>query len=71
MLGIFVPLPGVLLAFVVPDWGYVVYEFPPFLCSPQNQNLWYYSANLPLNIVIAIGVILFVLMFRKLNKVKK
>ena len=70
ILGIFIPLPGVLLALSVPDWGYVVNEFPPFLCSPQNQNLWYYSATLPLNILIAIGVSLFVLMFWKLHKVR-
>ena len=70
ILGIFIPLPGVLLALSVPDWGYVVNEFPPFLCSPQNLNLWYYSANFPVNILIAIGVSLFVVMFWKLHKVR-
>ena len=68
-LGIFIPIPGVLLALLVPGWGYVVHEFPPFSCSTQNLNLWYYSANLPLNILVAIGVSLFVLMFWKLHKV--
>ena len=70
ILGFFIPIPGVLLALLVPDWGYVVYEFPPFLCSSQNQNLLYYSSNLPINILIAIGVSLFVLMFWKLHKVR-
>ena len=70
MLGIFIPIPGVLLALSLPDWGYVVHQFPPFLCTPQNQMFWYYSAILPLNILIAIGVSLFVLMLWKLHKVR-
>ena len=70
-LGIFIPIPGVLLALSIPDWGYAVHGFPPFLCSPKNLNLWYYSGNLPLNILLAIGVTLFVLMFWKLHKVRE
>ena len=70
ILGIFVPIPGVLLALSVPHWGYVVYEFPPFLCIPQNQKFWYYSAKLPINILLPIGVSLFVIMFWKLHKVR-
>ena len=69
ILGIFIPLPGVLLAFFVPDWGYVVNQFPPLLCSTQNLNLTYYSLTLPLNVLLAIGTSLFVLMFWKLHKV--
>ena len=65
----FIPIPGVMLALLVPDWSYVVNNFPQFLCSLQNQNLSYYSSNLLINILIGIGVLLFVLKFWKLHKV--
>ena len=70
ILGIFIPIPGVLLALLVPDWGYVVNEFPPFLCFSQNLYLSYYLVNFPLNILSAVGVFLHVLMFWKLHKVR-
>ena len=62
-------MPGVLLALLVPDWGYVVTEFPPFICIPQNLKFVYCSVTLPLNILLAIGVSLLVLMFWKVHKV--
>ena len=70
ILGIFIPLPGVLLTFIVPEWSYVINQFPPLLCSSQNINLLYYSLNLPLNILLAFGVSLFVVMLWKLHKVR-
>ena len=44
-------------------------DFPPFSCSPQNLNLLYYTMNLPINILVAIGVSLLILIFWKLHKV--
>ena len=69
ILGIFIPIPGVLLALLVPNWGYIVNAFPAFLCSSQNLHLSYYSANLPQNILTSIGVCLLVIIFWKLHKV--
>ena len=69
ILGIFIPIPGVLLALLISDWGYIVNEFPPSLCTPKGLQLWYYSTHLPINVLLAIGVSLFVLMFWKLHKV--
>ena len=71
MLGIFIPIPGLLLAFLVPDWGYIVNQYPPFVCSSQNSNFWYYTAMLPLNILLAIGASLFVFMFWAIHKVRE
>ena len=70
ILGVFIPIPGVLLALLVPEWNYVINDFPPFLCSPKNLNLWYYTMNLPINILVAIGVSLLILIFWKLHKVR-
>ena len=69
ILGVLIPIPGVLLALLVPEWNYVINDFPPFLCSPQILNLWYYTMNLPINILVAIGVSLLILIFWKLHKV--
>ena len=70
VLGVFIPLPGVLLALLVPDWGYVVIEYPQFLCFPKNLHFLYHSTILPYNILLAIGVSLLVIMFWKLHKVR-
>ena len=71
ILGIFIPIPGLLLALLVPDWGYIVNQYPPFICSPQNPNFWYYTAMLPLNVLLAIGASLFVVMFWTIHKVRE
>ena len=68
ILGVFFPVVGVLLAHSIPDWGYVDSDF---LCLPLNANLWYYSITLPLNILLAIGISLFILTFWKLHKVRE
>ena len=71
ILGIFIPIPGLLLALLVPDWGYIVNQYPPFTCTSQNANFWYYTAILPLNILLAIGASLFVFIFWTIHKVRE
>ena len=48
---------------------YILGQFPPLLCVPKNGNLWYFSSVLVLNVLIAVGVCLFVPMFWIVHKV--
>ncbi|XP_019850175.1 PREDICTED: uncharacterized protein LOC109580971 [Amphimedon queenslandica] len=69
ILGVTFPVPGVLLALLVKDWGsYALYSMPTYFCVPRNSNLRYYSLIFPLNILLAIGVCCLVLVFWRLQK---
>lgn len=62
------PLPAVIYTLVKSK--YIIAQFPPLLCLPSDSNIWYYSTILVLNVLVGIGVCMFVPMFWVIHKVR-
>lgn len=48
---------------------YATVSFPIALCIPINDTIFYYSAMLVLNVILALGTCLFIPMFWVVHKV--
>ena len=68
-LGILLPLPAVVVTLADRNFSYTINAFPPLLCVSRSADLTYYSAILVVNVLLAIGVSLFIPMFWVVHKV--
>ncbi|XP_019850179.1 PREDICTED: uncharacterized protein LOC109580975 [Amphimedon queenslandica] len=69
ILGILIPIPGVILALTVNKYkSYTIFTFPSYVCVPRNPDLQYYALLLPLNVLLGIGLFCLVLIFWRLQK---
>ncbi|XP_019850181.1 PREDICTED: uncharacterized protein LOC109580977 [Amphimedon queenslandica] len=69
ILGILIPIPGVLLALTVKKYkSYTLFTFPSYVCVPRNGELQYYSLLLPLDVLLGIGLFCLVLILWRLHK---
>ena len=65
--GLLIPLPGV-IATTLTD-GYTITRFPPILCGTRNSDAGYYSVFLIMNILLAVGISMLIIMFWIVHKV--
>lgn len=65
--GLLLPMPAVIYTLV--ESKYILAQFPPLLCLPQNSNIFYYSTILLNNILIGTGVCMFIPMGWIIHKV--
>ena len=49
--------------------GYANFRFPPILCTASSGNVVFYSLELPINIIVMVGVVELILLFWKIQKV--
>ena len=54
--GLLIPLPSVIVSLAGEGQGYVMINFPPFYCGPNNSDLAFYSLVLILNIILILGI---------------
>lgn len=61
-------MPGVLLVILHQDYRYTIFNFPPLFCAPDNE-VFFYSTTMVLDIVVAIGIIFLILALGLIHKV--
>ena len=66
---IVLPLPAPILALVYEKYQYVVINFDLYSCFPYNSNFVFYSVVLILDILLALGLCLFILLYWTIHKV--
>ncbi len=65
--GLLLPSPAVIYNLATSK--YILAEFPPLLCSPENGTLWYYSTIFVINVLTGSGVCMLVTMLWIIHKV--
>lgn len=63
-------MPAVIVSLTVERFGYNIYRFPTTLCI-SSGDMWFYSTTLPMNILVAAGVIMLIVIFWSIRKVTK
>ena len=66
--GLFIPLPGVIVALSSHNHRYRLIRFPPDVCTTDDE-LWFYSTTLIFTVLIGTGVCLLIVIFWVVNKV--
>ena len=61
-------MPGVLLVILHQDYRYTIFNFPPLFCAPDDE-VFFYSTTMVLDIVVAIGIIFLILALYLIHKV--
>ena len=64
------PLPAPILALIYDKYQYVVTSFPSVSCLPYNSDFMFYSMVLILDILLALALCLFILLFWAVHKVR-
>ena len=65
--GIFLPVPAVVMS--LTHDGYALLHFPPQICVSKNQDMWFYSAMFPIDIMMAIMTSMFLVILWVVHKV--
>ena len=70
IVGLVLPALPVIVTFTTGDpSGFGLTRFPPILCTGLQKNATFYSLVLPINILMAIGIPLLVIIFWIIHKV--
>ena len=72
IVGLVLPTLPVIVTFTAGNpssRGFGLTRFPPILCTSLQRDPTFYSLVLPINILIAIGVPLVIIIFRTIHKV--
>ena len=69
VIGFSVPVPAIIVALVEEDYKYTLGGFPPFICVSKSSDLWFYSANLVIDVLLAVASSLLIIVFWKVHKV--
>ena len=68
--GLVLPALPVIVTFTTGDpSGFGLTRFPPILCSAMQRNSTFYSLVLPINVIMAIGIPLLIIIFWIIHKV--
>lgn len=67
--GFLAPLPAIICAIAKQDFWYIIAHYPPILCAPRSKKFFFYSTMLPIDILIAVGLSLLILIVWLLHKV--
>ena len=71
IVGLVLPALPVIVTFTTGDpSGFGLTRFPPILCTGLQRNATFYSLVLPINILMAIGIPLLVIIFWIIHKVR-
>ena len=65
-----VPLPAMVAALTMEEYGHTLSNFPPFYCGPANSDLFFYSVVLLNDIYITIGIPMLIIAAWSLHKVE-
>ena len=65
--GFLIPVPAVIVALAVKDYQYTIVQFPPSVCITKSGDLWFYSANLVIIIILAVTSCLLVITFWRVH----
>ena len=65
--GTLLPLPAVFISFSVDKFKYNLNRFPSYLCI--SSSTWFYSATLPIDILLATGVCMLIIILWYIRKV--
>ena len=57
------------VSFLSGGLGFSMYRFPPILCAGKNANVVYYSAILPINIIVIVGLTELIILLWTIHKV--
>ena len=67
-IALFVPLPAVIVSLSVEEYHYKVLHFPPTICI-SSRTMLFYSIIVIIDVLVAIGVYLLIIVFWIINKV--
>ena len=71
IVGLVLPALPVIVTFTTGDpSGFGLTRFPPILCTGLEKDATFYSLVLPINILMAIGIPLLIIIFRIIHKVR-
>ena len=71
IVGLVLPALPVIVTFTSGDpSGFGLTRFPPILCTGLEKDATFYSLVLPINILMAIGIPLLIIIFRIIHKVR-
>ena len=61
--GFLLPVPAVIVALTQKDYHYTIVTFPPKSCVTKSSELWFYSGNLVIDIIVAVALCLLIIVF--------
>ncbi|XP_019854876.1 PREDICTED: uncharacterized protein LOC109583830 [Amphimedon queenslandica] len=67
ILSLLLPLPAVIVCLSVDKFKYNVHRFPTTLCI-SDGDMWFYSTTLPMDILLAAGVIMLIMILWTMRK---
>ena len=67
--GMLVPLPAVIIGLSLEKVQYTHNRFPPSNCVPSSGQMAFYSTNLPIDLLLGIGVIMLIVALWNIRKV--
>ena len=68
---ILLPLPAPVLALMDDNYQYTISTFPVYICMSQDPDFVFYSMVLVIDILLGLGVCLFILMLWIVHKVHR
>ena len=67
-IALFVPLPAVIVSLSVEKHHYKLHYFPPTICISSGA-MWFYSINVIIDVLVATGVYLLIVVFWTIKRV--
>ena len=65
------PVPAIIVSVMGPEgkFGYYLDHFPPQVCIPKNEDVWFYSAMLPIAVMMGVATAMFLVMLWTVHEV--